>query len=49
MAGPVLDNDLQTPPSKSADDKIFLAYVSYDFSTKKKVGIVFEKSGMVYC
>ena len=28
-------NDLQTPPSKRADSKIFLAYVSDDFKTKK--------------
>ena len=45
--GTVLDNNLQTPPppsSKRDDDKIFLAYASDDFKTKKNVK---EKKNLV--
>ena len=35
LFGLYLENDLQTFSSKRADDKIFLAYVSDNFKTKK--------------
>ena len=37
ILSPVLDNDPQSPPSKRADGKIILAYVSDDFKTKIKM------------
>ena len=57
--GPILVNNPQTPPpSKRADGKIFLVYISDDFKTKKKckeknkfeknVRIFLEKPGRVY-
>ena len=38
---PVQDNVLQTHPSKRANHRIFLAYVSDDFKTKKKYVRIF--------